>query len=198
MRAANGEAVGEVVEGAFFQVSGRLHIGRHVPPEPFEQRSELLAVGLAEVFPEVRLHGTLVLVVGSSNHRDVDAELLEHAWVEHALAAKAVQGHAALGVQVHLVRGSVEVQRALAHGFRPRHDELVAVLQNFQPRAEILHHGWHDRNVGHVEQNAFDLIVLCGALKSVQDLVEAHLHVGFQSTQAKRKRHVVAASLHNG
>ena len=89
------------------------------------------------------------------------------------------------------------MQRALTHALRPRHDELVAVLQNLQSCTKVLHHGRHDRDVSDVEQDAFDLVVLGGALKRIQNLVESHLHVGFQSTQTQRERDVVATALHN-
>ena len=198
MWAANGKAVGEVVKGAFFQVSSGLHVGAHVPPKPFQQRGKLLAVGRAEVFAEEGLDCTLVGVVGTTNHGDVDAELLKHARVEHALAAEAVEGHPTLGVQVHFIRRRIEVQRALTHVLRPRHDELVAVLQNLQSRSKIFHHGRHDRDVGDVEQDTFDLVILRSALKGVQNLVEPHLHVGFQPAQTEREWHIVATALHDG
>ena len=102
-------------------------------------------------------------------------------------------------MQVHFVGGRIEVQRSLAHGLAPSHDELAAVAQHVKPRTQVLHHAGHDADVVHVEQHALNLLVARRAFEGVQHLVQAHLHVGLQSSaQAEGKRHVVAPALHDG
>ena len=198
LRSANGQVIGQVVKCAFRQPTRSLHILGHVLPETFEQCHGLFAVFCAESLSEKRFHCTLVLVVGATDHGDTDAQLLQHSGVEHALGPKAAQRHASLRVQVHLVRRRIEMQSPLAHGLAPCHDKLSAVLQNAQSGPQILHHAWHDGDIGHIQQHTIDLIITCRAVKCVQNLVQAHLHIGLQtSSKAEGERQVAASPLHD-
>ena len=185
LRSANRQTVGEVIEGAWCQIPGRLDVRAHVSPKSLQQGCQLLLVGLTEIFPQVGFNSALVFVVWAANNGDVDAKLFEHSWVEHALAPQPVQKHASLGMQVHFVGRRIEMQGPLAHGLRPRHNELVAVSKDLETRAKVFHHGRHHSDVSHVEQDPLDLIVASRTFEGVEDLVQPHLHVGLQASHSE-------------
>ena len=178
--------VRQIIQRPLFQVTGHLHVLGHVPPKPLKQRRDLLPIRLTEILAKERLDGALVLVVGAPDDGHVDPELFKHSGVEHALAPQSTQEHASLRMQVHFIRSRVEVQSPLAHGLAPCHHKFAAVLEDFQPLAQIFHHAGHDCDVVDVEENTLNLVISRGSLESIKDLIQTHLHVGLKpSTEAE-------------
>ena len=182
LRASYRQVVGECIQRARLQASSTFHVRGHVLPKARKQSPGLFLVGVAEILAQEGFHRALVFVSRATHHGDVDAQLFEHAWVEHALAAEAVEGHPTLGVQVHLICRGIEVKCTLAHALAPGHNELAAVLKDGQSGAQVFHHAGHHGHVGHVEQHTLDLVVARSAVKRVQNLVQAQLHAGLQAT----------------
>ena len=128
-RGAHGQRIDLAVELGHGLVAGRSNVSPHAGPEVLQEGHVLLSVGLGQALPEEGLHRALVLVVRSADDGHLDADLFQHAFVEHRLHAHTAHVDAAFRMQVDLIGDRAEPIGALGVDLAPCDNPFARFLE---------------------------------------------------------------------
>ena len=126
----------------------------------FRNDDGLQAGRVRHAFPEIRLHGALK----RAHPEDIglDAQLFEQVFVVVHLRAQAVELQRTLRIEVNSVGYGCQVVAFLRAHIVVGHHKLARLLEVQQLVAHLLQRGHAGLHQLHVQQNAFDVVVLLG------------------------------------